>query len=520
MLLAAGLVAAWPVEAAEPSSRATAPAGAVRPAGEPALDEARFPGLAARLSLDLRGMDVVEVIKFLATKGELNIVAGADVEGRATLTLTEVTVRDALDIILVSNGLAVERHGTILYVMSGKAYEELYGHRYGDPRQSLIVQLKYANPGQAGALLSNLKSAVGRIVVDEPTGTIAMLDTPAVLEQMQTLINRVDIPTIQRQLPTVTKVVALQFAKAEDIKAQVDSALTPDVGQVRLDKRSNALVVTEMPAKLPMIEGLIRAFDSRHRQVYLEATVLQTTLKDQFDTGIEWQWFSESRHFPDVNLIQSLPISSTAANAMKMTIGTIAENDMTATIKALQTFGQTKTLSNPTISVMNNQEAKILVGRREAYVTSTVTQASSTATTAESVQFVDVGVKLYVTPTINDTGFITMKIRPEVSSKVDTLKTTTSTVPIIETSEAETTVMVKDGVTLVIGGLMKDEVTKTQQKIPLIGDIPILGILFRNASDQVQKTELVILMTPHIISGEESVKPVSPTAMGYPAGSR
>ena len=500
---------AWAVQATEQSSLVASQSSPVRPVGEQVLDETLFPGLATRMSLDLRGMDVVEVLKFLATKGGLNIVAGSDVQGRVTLTLTEVAVRDALDIVLVSNGLALERRGTILYIMSGKMYEELYGHRYGDPRQSLIVQLKYANPGQAGALLGNIKSAVGRIVIDEPTATVAMLDTPTVLEQMQTLIARVDIPTIQRQLPTVTKAIPLQFAKAEDVKSEVDSAVTPDVGHVRLDKRSNTLIVTEMPAKLPQLEELIKAFDARHRQVYLEATVLQITLKDQFDTGIEWQWFSESKHFPNVTVLQSLPISSAATNALKLTIGAVKPNDVTATIKALHTFGKTKTLSNPMLSVMNNQEAKILVGRREAYVTSTVTQAQATATTAESVQFVDVGVKLYVTPTINDTGFITMKIRPEVSSKVDKLETKTTTVPIIETSEAETTVMVKDGVTLVIGGLMKDEVTKNEQKIPLLGDLPVLGVLFRNNSDQVQKTELVILITPHIISGEESVRPAT-----------
>ncbi len=210
---------------------------AVRLTGQQALDESAFPGLATTISLDLRGMDIVEVLKFLSTKGGLNIVTSAEIEGRATLTLTDVTVRDALDIVLVSTGLAVSRRGTILYVMSGKQYEELYGHRYGDPRESRIIQLKYANPGQVGQLLGNLKSAVGRIIVDEPTATLALLDTPAVLAQMEELIDRVDLSTIQRQLPTETHVIPLQFAKAEDIKSDVEASVTPDVGKVHLDKR-------------------------------------------------------------------------------------------------------------------------------------------------------------------------------------------------------------------------------------------------------------------------------------------
>ncbi len=486
--------------------------------GELALDEVVFPGLGTKISLDLRGMDIVEVLKFLSTKGNFNIVTGPDVQGRATLTLTDVSVRDALDIVLVSNGLAIERRGTILYVMSGQQYEQLYGHRYGDPRQSLIVQLKYASPGQVGTLLGNIKSAVGRLVIDEPTATVAILDTPNIIAQMQTLIAAVDIATVQRQLPTETKVIQLKFAKAEDVKAQIDPALTPEIGQARLDKRSNALVLTEVPARMAQLEQLIQAFDARNRQVYIESAILSVTLRDEFDAGIEWTVASESKRFPDLTITNSLPIASDASNAIKMVVGTLGENDVTATIKALQTFGDTKVLSSPHIAAMNGEEARILVGRREAYVTSTVTQAQSTAATAESIQFIDVGVKLFVTPTITDSEFVTLKIRPEVSAVASTLTTSTgNTIPIVETTEAETRVMVKDGTTIIIGGLMKDEVTLNEQQVPLLGDLPLIGALFKNRSDRVKKTELVILMTPRIISGEEFVAPATTARVDWPA---
>ncbi|PIQ83511.1 MAG: hypothetical protein COV75_07185 [Candidatus Omnitrophica bacterium CG11_big_fil_rev_8_21_14_0_20_63_9] len=516
-LVALGSVAVWADEVVGPPTvPETVSSGSSEPLqlpGDVALDPAAFPGLGTRISLDLRGMDIVEVLKFLAGKGGFNIVTGADVQGRATLTLTDVAVRDALDIVLVSNGLAVERRGTILYVMSGEQYEQLYGHRYGDPRRSLVLQLKYANPGQVGALLGNLKSEVGRIVVDEPTATLAMLDTPGILSQMQSLINTVDIPTVQRQVPTETRIVSLRFASAELVKPEIESILTPELGQARLDKRSNALIVTDVPARMPQIVGLIQAFDARHRQVYIESTILSVTLRDEFDAGIEWNWVSESLKFPDVTVTNSLPISSDATNAIKMVVGTIGENDVTATVKALQTFGDTKVLSSPHISVMNGEDAKILVGRREAYVTSTVTQAQSTAATAETIQFIDVGVKLYVTPAITDSDFLTLKIRPEVSSVASTLSTSTGNkIPIVETSEAETRVMVKDGATIIIGGLMKDEITFSRQAVPVLGNIPLVGALFRNRSDRYKKTELVILMTPHLIAGDEIVAPATSTA--------
>jgi type II secretory pathway component GspD/PulD (secretin) len=525
-LVAAALMSSWlagaATAAAEGPSPANMPQATSKLIGQLALDEEVFPGLKNSISLDLRGIDVIEVLKFLAAQGSLNIVTSPEVQGRATLVLTDVSVRDALEIILVSNGLAVERRGKILYVMSGPLYEQLYGLRYSDPRQSLTIQLRYANANQVGTLLSNIKSPVGRIVIDEPTATLAILDVPSVLSQMQSLIGSVDIPTIERQLPTQTKTIPLQFAKAEEVEGAIKSALTEEVGELRLDKRSNALIITDMPARMPQLEALVQAFDARTRQVDIEASILSVTLRDEFDTGIEWTWMSESLKFPDVTVTHSTPIASDATNAVKMVVGTIGENDVTATIKALHHFGDTKVLSSPQIAVMNGEDAKILVGRREAYVTTTVTQAQSTATTAETIEFIDVGVKLFVTPVINETGYVTMKIRPEVSSVVSTLQTSTGNkIPIVETTEAETKVVVRDGRTVMIGGLMKDETTLTKQRIPVLGTLPLVGALFSNRSDRIKKTELVILLTPHVTTGDEGGPSVATARVDWPpAGGR
>lgn len=478
--------------------------------GQLALDEEIFPGLAHTISLDLRGMDAIEVLKFLATQGQLNIVTSPEVQGRVTLVLSDVSVRDALDIILVSNGLAVERRGKILYVMSGQLYEQLYGLRYSDPRQSYTLQLKYANADQVGQMLGNIKSPVGRIVIDPQTATLAILDVPSVLVQMQSLISAVDLATIERRLPTETKIFILQFGKAEDVQPHIESALTPDVGQLRVDKRSNSLIVTDLPARFPEIETLIQAFDTRHRQVFIEATILQVTLEDNFDTGISWDWLSETHGITDIQLINATSIASTVSNPLQMIVGSLKGDDVTMTLKALQDFGDTEVLSTPHISVMNNEEAKILVGRRQPYTTSTSLTSTASAEVAESVQFIEVGVKLYVTPTISENGFVALKIRPEVSSIVGEVTTAKNNkIPIVETAEAETRVLVKDGKTLVIGGLMKDETMLTKQKVPILGDLPILKVFFSNRSDRIQKTELVILLTPHIVSGDESFTPAA-----------
>jgi len=160
-------------------------------------------------------------------------------------------------------------------------------------------------------------------------------------------------------------------------------------------------------------------------------------------------------------------------------------------------------VSTPRILVTNNQEAKIHVGTREAYVTTTTTTGQTTSTTAEEVQFIDVGIQLAVTPLINSDGFVTMKIKPEISSVVRTLTTPSrNQIPIVDTSIAETQVMVKDGTTIVLGGLAKEQKQRDNQQIPILGRIPIVGELLRRRKQENERQELVVFITPHIVDGE------------------
>jgi TonB family protein len=188
----------------------------------------------------------------------------------------------------------------------------------------------------------------------------------------------------------------------------------------------------------------------------------------------------------------------------QIVIGALGSSDWSVMIQVLKTIGDTDLLSSPRITALNNQEAKILIGTSQPYATNTVTQTTGLATTATNLTFIDIGVKLYVTPTINKDGFITMKIKPEVSSSTSnyTYGSPPTTVPIVTTTQAETSVTVKDGTTIIIGGLIKDQRTNTVDKIPFLGDIPIAGAAFRRTVKQVVKQELVVFLTPHIVTGE------------------
>jgi len=148
--------------------------------------------------------------------------------------------------------------------------------------------------------------------------------------------------------------------------------------------------------------------------------------------------------------------------------------------------------------VLNDQEATFKVGAEQPYRTFNI--VPQTGVQYEEVKFVTVGVTLNVTPHINKEGHIQMKVSPKITSLIDTV----DKIPVVETREASSSIMVKDGETAVIAGLMKEEKTKKVEKVPLLGDIPLLGYFFRNNRDFNNKSELIIFITPHLVGNEKT----------------
>lgn len=467
------------------------------------LDRGVSSGLNERITLDLRNIEISEAIKFLALKGNLNMVIGKNVTGRLSLFLTDVTVADLLEIILLSNNLAIARQGDIYNVMTETEYQALYGKKYADVRVAKIIKLRYAVPSQVFTVLSAAKSDIGKVVIDEDSATLILLDTPDKVSEMEKVIQEMEKGQNMR-------IFNLRFANAADVELQLKERLDAlKLGTVKADERSNTLVVTALSKRMEEVERIIQALDEKTREVLIEAKIIQVTLSDNFDAGINWQEvLRDAGNEIGVEKFRpqfsgTFPIDSTLTSNGKLIIGNTATDSFAATIQYLQRIGQTKILSSPRITAVNKEPARILVGTREAFVTTTTTTGQTTSTTAENVTFVDVGISLEVTPTINDDGYVTMKIKPEVSSVGRTLITPTSNqIPIIDTTLAETSVMVKDGTTIVIGGLRKDSKTKAVSKIPVLGSVPIFGALFRGTNEDTSKVELVVFLTPYVIGGE------------------
>jgi MSHA biogenesis protein MshL len=298
----------------------------------------------------------------------------------------------------------------------------------------------------------------------------------------------------------------LNYADPDDVKEQVSTILTPGAGKIIVDKRSSKIIISDLSSKIEKIKKLVKSIDEESRQVFIEADIIQITLNDEFQQGIDWEKFFNVKNVDGLDFIGKFSFSSSESTYQKVTMGTVERDRYTSTLQFLQTYGDIKILSRPRLAVLNNQEAKILVGSREAYVTQTLSQAEATTVTSESVEFVDVGVKLNVVPTINKDGFITIKIKPEVSSVRETLETSLgSVIPIVETSESETVVKVKDGTVIMIAGLMKEEKRNETSGIPVLSKLPFIGGLFGKRDISKKNTEIIVFLTPHLMRGDTTL---------------
>ncbi|MEK7850002.1 MAG: secretin N-terminal domain-containing protein [Candidatus Omnitrophota bacterium] len=450
-----------------------------------------------KISLDLKGVDVVELLKILAVKMAINIVPTKEVTGRVNVFLNNVTFEDALDIILITNSLAAVKEKNIITVMTLEKYTQLYGKKYKEPRKVRMLSLKHASPKDISSALGQLKTDIGKVIIDEPTGTVILVDIPEALDLMEKTTKTLDSPND-------TQIFNLKYAKAEDLKGQLASVFTPGSSNVELDARTNKIAISDLPDKMKKIKRMIEAFDTPTKQVLIEAQIVQISLNDRTQFGIDWEKFFKmaawGKFSPDFK--GKFPVTG-LGNYGQMSVGTLAANNFNVVIQALNSIAKTNILSRPRIAVVNNQEASILIGSKEVYFSQTQSQSSVTTTTAESVNYVDVGVKLNVTPTITDDDFVIMKIRPEVSTVRETaVSPLGSKVPVVETSQAETTVKVKDKAMVMIAGLMKEELRDTRAEMPVLRKIPVIRWLFGNKDMAKVKTELAIFITPHIITGD------------------
>lgn len=280
---------------------------------------------------------------------------------------------------------------------------------------------------------------------------------------------------------------------------------------VFVDEKLNLLIMRDTPEVVAMAEKLIAAQDRAEPEVMLDVEVLEVNRTRLMELGVLYPSSVtasvSSLTTTNATTAGSSVVATTQTNRLTveslkhLNAGDIGVSDLSLTLNLLKTDGDTNLLANPRIRVKNRDKAKIHIGDRVPVITTT---SSPTTGVAESVNYLDVGLKLEVEPNVYMNDDVGIKVGLEVSSIVDTIKSATGTLTYrLGTREATTNLRLKNGETQILAGLINDEDRKAANKIPGLGDLPILGHLFSNHRDQHDKTEIVLLITPHIVRNLE-----------------
>jgi type IV pilus assembly protein PilQ len=406
----------------------------------------------SNITVDFKDADIQDVLKIISYKSAINIVAGRDVVGTVTIRLVDVPWEQALDVILKNSGFVYEREQDIIRVTT----------------------------------IENLSR-----------------------EELS------------------TQIFILNYAKAEQVATSVEEILS-DRGKIKFDQRTNQIVITDVPSNLYKIKKVIEKLDKKIAQVMIEAKLIETLLDKDENLGIDWTLQASGtgssrplvapfafgktygktgrEYFPKVDTSTSDFTGSVEngfpyATVDDFTFGTLSFQNLQFALEMLKSRANTRTLSNPKIMTLNNKEAIIHVGEKR-YIPTYERNSSTGVMEITNYTEKKLGITLTVTPHVNAQGEIVIDLKPEVSAFLDYDDYGNVKAPIISTREADTQVMIKDGETIVIGGLIKDVTYDRVRKVPFLGDLPLLGHIFSKSTKTVDTTDLIIFLTVKLIDGE------------------
>ncbi len=282
----------------------------------------------------------------------------------------------------------------------------------------------------------------------------------------------------------------MQYASATDALAVLEEYLS-EFGNVKAIEETDMLIVEDMPPFLDKMEVILDAIDRQPRQIMIEAKILEIALTDNQSYGLDW-----SRLFDSSDGSGALGVTGLANPTSAGLFAQYSNSDVTMVLDALKERGRLRTISTPKLLAMEGLEAETVVGTEQGYkVTTTINQV-----TTESIEFLESGVILKVTPTVDRDGRIMLDIFPEVS----TGSVSDDGIPSKSTTQVSTRMLVPGGRTVFLAGLIRHQVNNTREGVPGLGDIPIVGGLFSNRSRSIASTEIVVLITPTIVDYAET----------------
>jgi general secretion pathway protein D len=291
-----------------------------------------------------------------------------------------------------------------------------------------------------------------------------------------------------------------ETAVTQEIGRQV-SAIAGEAAVV-VDETRNALIIYTTPGTYETLAALLKKLDVMPVQVLLETTIAEVTLKDALQYGLEW--YLKNTAGSQTTIVQTLGGLGLGSGGLNLATITDSEK-FKLLINALATQDMIKILSSPRVTVRDGKSAAIVVGTEVPVLTSTTTTANVPGGIIQSIQYRNTGVQLRVTPSVQAQGVVTLQISQEVS-EAQSNPTSGIDSPIILNRTINTEVVAADKQTVLIGGLIQENTSSTVKKVPLLGDIPLLGFLFKTTTKGVNRTELVIILTPHIVRDTQQME--------------
>jgi len=440
-------------------------------------------------SFILSGEDITQVLSALSRQVPYNIIVNQDVSGNITMEMKDVTLREALDNITSLMNLEYDISGKNIRISRQKMETRLF-------------TLNYVNTIRTGTGTIESVTGVSDALVGAGGGGGA---------------GRSKGGGSIKSGPDITDIWTELAAGLQN--------MTSEGGRIVINKVSNVIMVTDFLPNLNRVADFLEKVEgSAQRQVMILAKIVEVTLDDEYKTGLDWTALRNIGNLTKANLTGGKVFSQALSldgsdDVESFQIGT-TNLDFTVLIEAFSEQGVVNIRSSPKISTLNNQKAVIKVGRDEVFfdpdydaVTSTnpntgeITSTSSVLTSVEP-RTVTVGVVLDVTPQISRDGYIVMTVHPSVTELVRIEEfeqdgDVFATAPVIDIRETNTVVRVRDGQTIIIAGMMQDKNTETITKVPILGDIPYISSLFKKTDRKLDKTELVILITPKIMVGRQ-----------------
>jgi len=465
----------------------------------PEEQTAKVESLAAseNVTLDFKEADIRNVLKIISYKSGVNIVTTPEVMGNITIRLVDVPWEKALDVILKTYGFGYEKQGRIIMVapidkLTAQKKQEVELAQV-QPTVTEVFNLKYIDALDAKKALEPQLSPRGKITVLEMTGQAGW-----------------------------------EFGGAELGKRK-------RVSEEKMS-RSKIIIISDISPVLDKIKEVVEKIDVKPLQVIIETRIMEVNRDRLRDIGFDW---GTGQNGATSTTIVSTPTekasgdtvsqvggfamgsqvspagfgpkassiggtNSTFNTGLKVLFQRLTGAQFEVMLHALEEDVNTNTLSAPRILALNNQEATILVGTRYPILKQDTTTSGSTPVTTVTLDYYqDIGIQLNVVPQVGANNYINMIIHPAVTSYTQTLGTSPALYPIIETREAETRILMNDGETIVIGGLLKDIKTRNRQGIPFLGKIPILGVLFSRDTYDTGKIDLLIFITSRIVKEGE-----------------